>query len=255
MARGPIVELLNDDTEVCTGWAESALRHFEHPRVAAVAPLVLQKSSHHLHRSAPVIDSAGDGYDPGGYAWKRGHGQTWSERLPLELRRSGPVTSASACAAFYRRPAVLAVGGFEDAFDAYFEDVDLGLRLRQQGADIVFEPASIVWHWGSTSYSRTPQRSLIELQSRNEEHLFWRHWRQYGGPRLLLRHAGILAAKAGRRWTEGCLLPWIFGRLRAWTTLIRAMGLTNTTMGLTNTTLRNSLTLRTSNRDLVRYNG
>src|SRR5262249_32673802 len=40
-ARGAVVELLNDDTEVTAGWADAALRVFDDPRVAAVAPLVL----------------------------------------------------------------------------------------------------------------------------------------------------------------------------------------------------------------------
>ena len=41
-ARHPIVELLNDDTEVSAGWAEAALAHFADPSIAAVAPLVLR---------------------------------------------------------------------------------------------------------------------------------------------------------------------------------------------------------------------
>ena len=41
-ATAPVVELLNDDTEVTEGWAHAALRWFANDRVAAVAPLVLQ---------------------------------------------------------------------------------------------------------------------------------------------------------------------------------------------------------------------
>src|SRR6516164_1951216 len=40
-ARGEIVELLNNDTEVCRNWAEAALKHFVDPTVGSVAPLVL----------------------------------------------------------------------------------------------------------------------------------------------------------------------------------------------------------------------
>jgi GT2 family glycosyltransferase len=39
-ARGKVIELLNDDTEVTAGWAEAALACFADPQVAAVAPLV-----------------------------------------------------------------------------------------------------------------------------------------------------------------------------------------------------------------------
>src|ERR1700733_12869026 len=40
-ASGDVVELLNDDTEVLSGWADSALEWFRDPRVGAVAPMVL----------------------------------------------------------------------------------------------------------------------------------------------------------------------------------------------------------------------
>jgi GT2 family glycosyltransferase len=36
-ARHPIVELLNDDTEVSAGWADAALAHFADPRIAAAS--------------------------------------------------------------------------------------------------------------------------------------------------------------------------------------------------------------------------
>src|SRR5262245_4240935 len=74
-AAGEFVELLNDDTEVTAGWAEAALVHFTNPRVAAVAPLVLQNDSVRRAKGLPpLIDSAGDEYDPGGFARRRSQG-------------------------------------------------------------------------------------------------------------------------------------------------------------------------------------
>ena len=90
-------------------------------------------------------------------------------------------------------------------------EVDLSHRLRKQG-ETWFEPASVVWHRVSASYGRTPTRRVLELQSRNEERVFWRNV----GWRWLPRHAAVLAGKALRRWHEGTLTPWLTGRLRAW---------------------------------------
>jgi len=74
-ASAPVVELLNDDAEVTAGWADAALRWFADPRVVAVAPLVLQNDpARHAHGLPPLIDTAGDEYDPGGFAVKRGKG-------------------------------------------------------------------------------------------------------------------------------------------------------------------------------------
>jgi hypothetical protein len=76
-ATAPVVELLNDDAEVTEGWATAALRWFADERIAAVAPLILQNDPNRLQRGLqPLIDTAGDEYDPGGFAIKRGHGQT-----------------------------------------------------------------------------------------------------------------------------------------------------------------------------------
>jgi len=85
-AIAPVVELLNDDAEVTEGWATAALRWFADERIAAVAPLILQNDPNRLQRGLqPLIDSAGDEYDPGGFAIKRGHGQTL-EKWRMESR-------------------------------------------------------------------------------------------------------------------------------------------------------------------------
>jgi GT2 family glycosyltransferase len=77
-ASAPVVELLNDDAEVTEGWAEAALTWFADERIAAVAPLVLQNDPARRARGLPpLIDSAGDEYDPGGFFSKRGHGRVW----------------------------------------------------------------------------------------------------------------------------------------------------------------------------------
>lgn len=125
------------------------------------------------------------------------------------------VWGASAAAAFYRRAALLAAGGFPEHFGAYFEDVDLSFRLRRLGFEIVYEPGSVVWHRVSGSYGLAPSRRTLERQSCNEERVFWRNVRGRRLVRALPRHAAVLAGKAIRRWQEGNLLPWLLGRVRA----------------------------------------
>src|SRR4051812_30349703 len=94
-ATGAVIELLNDDTQVTPGWADAALPAFADPTVAAVAPLVLRGPR---GDAVQVIDSAGDEYDPGGFARKRGHG----ERLAAKYGKPCEVFGASASSAFYR---------------------------------------------------------------------------------------------------------------------------------------------------------
>ena len=214
VATAPVVELLNDDAQVTAGWADAALRWFADPRIGAVAPLVFQNDPGRLARGLPpLIDSAGDEYDPGGFARKRWNGLPGTSTA---LSGAGPVWGASAAAAFYRRDAVLAAGGFPEHFGAYFEDVDLAFRLRRLGFDTWFDPASVVWHRVSASYGKRPNRRVLEQQSCNEERVFWRNVRGRDRLRYLPRHAAVLAGKAVRRLAEGTFVPWAAGRLRAW---------------------------------------
>jgi GT2 family glycosyltransferase len=215
-ATGEIVELLNDDTEVCPGWVEAALKHFENPRIAAVAPLVLQHSS---PESLPLIDSAGDAYDVGGFAFKRGHGLPASQG---EFQQSQEVWGVSGAAGFFRRDTVLQAGGLPDDFGAYFEDVDLSHRLRHHGYQAWYEPNSKVWHHVSSSYGQRPSRRTLEQQSCNEERLFWRNTPTELLWKHLPRHAAVLCGKALRRIGEGTFAPWLTGRLRAVQSQLRA---------------------------------
>jgi GT2 family glycosyltransferase len=234
---GEFVEVLNDDTEVTPGWAEAALAAFTDPSVAAVAPLVLQRSRERFslppcggglgsgvepppHPNPPPqggresdgcvrIDSAGDRYYIGGVAGKRGHGTV----LFPEVLHPCRVFGASGSSAFYRRDALLKVGAFPESFGAYFEDVDLAFRLHRAGYEVRFEPTSRVWHLGAASHG-PPRQRLLEQQSRNEERVFWRNLPGREMLRALPRHLVVLVAKAARRWSEGTLRPFLTGRLR-----------------------------------------
>jgi GT2 family glycosyltransferase len=202
-ATFPIVELLNDDAEATAGWAEGALAVFRRrTAVVAVAPLVLAGPA------GERIDSAGDRYYLGGVAGKRGHGQAPAGAY----LRPGPVFGASGCGAFYRRDAFLAVGGFPEEFEAYFDDVDLAFRLRRAGGEVWYEPGSRVLHHGGASYGR-PAGRVLAMQSRNEERVYWRNLPPGHLVRGLPRHLAVLAGKALRRWREGQLGPWLRGRL------------------------------------------
>jgi len=207
VAQALVIEMLNDDAEVTADWALPALQWFNDPSVACVAPLVIRgpiKSA-----SALEIDSAGDRYYLGGIAGKRGHGEILGSEYLLPCR----VFGASASSAFYRRDVLVQVGAFPTSFEAYFEDVDLAFRINRAGYRIIFEPSSRVYHRGGGSYG-TPGRRILELQSRNEERVFWRNTPPMAWKQAVPRHLAVLAGKLVRRLQEGQLVPFLFGRLR-----------------------------------------
>ena len=92
-----------------------------------------------------VLDGTGDAYHVSGLVWRTAHGIPASVLGEYECE----VFSPCAAAALYRRSALLEVGGFDEDFFCYVEDVDLGFRLRLAGHRCLYVPKSVVHHVGS----------------------------------------------------------------------------------------------------------
>ncbi len=91
------------------------------------------------------LDGTGDVYHMSGLAWRAGHGQK-SDEVGMRIEE---IFAPCAAAALYRREAILAVGGFDEDFFCYNEDIDLGFRLRLRGYRALSVPDAIVLHHGS----------------------------------------------------------------------------------------------------------
>lgn len=201
-ARGEIVELLNNDTEVTSGWTSAAVARFEDPTIGSVAPLVRQLPKRIR------IDSAGDILTAYGVAKKRGEGASWMDR---RWSRPTEVLSASASSAFYRRSAVIEVGGFPERFGAYLDDVDLGLRLRSAGYRCLYEPGSTVFHWVSQSH-RVGSRRMLQQVSANSERMFWSNASSGQLAWQALPHFAYVLALIGYKALKGEFAPWFAGK-------------------------------------------
>lgn len=94
-----------------------------------------------------VLDGAGDVYHVSGVVWRHGHGQPLTE-VPGALDER-EVFSACAAAALYRRADWISVGGFDERYFCYVEDVDLGFRLQLHGRPCWYVPDAVAWHVGS----------------------------------------------------------------------------------------------------------
>lgn len=93
-----------------------------------------------------MLDGIGDAYHLSGLVWRTGHGSPLSTSVDDVDRE---VFSPCAAAALYRRQALQKVGGFDEDFFCYVEDVDLGFRLRLAGYRCLYVPQSVVHHVGS----------------------------------------------------------------------------------------------------------
>jgi len=99
-----------------------------------------------LNEANPLLlDGAGDVYHVSGLVWREGH----SQLLERANQNEREMISPCAAAAMYRRSALHEVGGFDEDFFCYVEDVDLGFRLRLAGYRCLYVPQSVAHHVGS----------------------------------------------------------------------------------------------------------
>lgn len=122
-----------------------------------------------------LIDGLGDVYHVSGAAWREGHGQPDSQ-YPAGSRE---IFAPCAAAALYRRDAVLDAGGFDEDFFCYFEDVDLGFRLRLLGHRSMLVPDALVYHMGGATSGGAKSDFSVYHGQRN---LVWSYFKNMPWP-------------------------------------------------------------------------
>mgnify|MGYP001767070106 CR=1 FL=1 len=151
LARGEWLATLNPDAFPEPGWLAALLDAARRrPEFGFFASRLLQDG--HPDR----LDGEGDVYHASGLAWRRHYG---SPAAPEPAEEE--VFSACAAAALYGRAEFLSVGGFDESYFCYFEDVDLGFRLRLRGTRCLFVPGAVARHVGSAGTSRKSDFALF----------------------------------------------------------------------------------------------
>ena len=130
---------LNPDAFAEPDWLESLMFAVErHPEA------VMLGSTQIDFKRPDRLDGVGDVYHAVGLAWRGDHGRPLDHGL-VEGETFGPC----AAGALYRRDAFLAVGGFDERFFCYCEDIDLAFRLRLAGATCIQVADAVIRHVGS----------------------------------------------------------------------------------------------------------
>lgn len=92
-------------------------------------------------------------------------------RTVLRYRRAGSaayeVSGLMGCLLLFSRACLEAVGGFDPAFFAYYEEVDLCLRARRQGFRLLCVPAARAHHDGMRGFRSGFTPPSAELKARN----------------------------------------------------------------------------------------
>jgi GT2 family glycosyltransferase len=136
-----LVALVNTDVELAPDWLARTARVLEAvPAAGSVATKMVAMDP------AGTIDDAGDALRRDGVCEQRGRGRRDDGRFDA----AEDVWGACAGAALYRRSALAAIGGFDESYGMYLEDVDVALRLRLAGWTCRYEPV-VARHAGAGS--------------------------------------------------------------------------------------------------------
>jgi len=108
-----------------------------------------------------------------------------------------------------RREAVEAIGGLDEGFRLYFNDVDLCYRLKEEGWRIVFEPRARVVHQHGASTSQVRPEAILESH-RGLIRFYRKHYRGAKGVSWL-GYWAVIALAAATMYPRAAV-AWLFSR-------------------------------------------
>ena len=135
-ARGEFVAFLNNDARPHPEWVKAAVAEFDaDPAVACVASKVLDWEG----TLVDYVDGSLTWYGMG-YKREAGHVDDAAYAHPKD------VLFGTGAAMFVRTEVFREVGGFDERFFMFYEDVDLGWRLNVLGHRVRYVPGSLAYH-------------------------------------------------------------------------------------------------------------
>jgi len=174
------------------------------PRAAALGPLIRDPDGA-VYPSARHLPSLirGGMHAVVGFVWKTNPWTTTYRQQHLEPSER-PVGWLSGSCLLIRRSAFAAVGGFDERYFMYMEDVDLGDRFGRAGWLNVYVPGSEVLHDKGHSTGRDPARNLRAHHDSTYIYLSDRHSGWWRAPlrwtmRAALRVRSRAAVRRSRR--------------------------------------------------------
>ncbi len=157
-ASGRYIALLNNDTRTDAEWLSSLVARAEKsPAEGMWASKILS------YDKPDLFDNVGLLLYPDGLA--RGKGRL--ERDEGQYDEPGEALFPSGCAGLFRRSMLDAIGLFDEAFFAYADDVDIGLRARLAGWGCSYVPSAVVHHrYSASSATYSPLKAFLVERNR-----------------------------------------------------------------------------------------
>jgi GT2 family glycosyltransferase len=147
-ARGEYLCFLNDDMEITSpGWVDELVAQLENPAVGAVGARLLFGDG--------TLQHIGHQYEAGGAGHPLFGWRARTLALGAAAHVAGERSGVTAACLLMRKDDFFRIGGFSELFPINYNDVDLCLKLREEGFRVVYTPHAELLHF--ESQSRVPR--------------------------------------------------------------------------------------------------
>jgi hypothetical protein len=207
LGSAPLVLFLNPDATIDTGSLQRLADVARDTRVGAVAPRIVEAdgSLDFSMRRFPRLRTT---YAQALFLHRLFPQAEWSDELVRDpaayANTSSPEWVSGACM-LLRRDLLERLGGLDEGFFLYCEDIDLCRRVRDAGFEVRFEPGAVVTHSGGAS---APRAQLLPVLAASRIRYARKHRSR---PVAALERAGVVlgavthaaVARGGRATRQG----------------------------------------------------
>jgi N-acetylglucosaminyl-diphospho-decaprenol L-rhamnosyltransferase len=206
--EAPLVAVLNPDTVLAPGVGKVVADRFAtEGDLGAVGPRI-HNTDGTVYPSARRVPTIADAVGHGllFFVWRDNPFTRRYRETGADPSRARDVDWVSGAAIWLRRAALDAVGGWDERYFMYVEDVDLCWRLCRAGWRVAYEPAGSLEHLLGVSTAGRPYRMIAE----HHRSLLRFASVRFTGPRraLLGPAAAFLAARGAMAMAHHRLAAW-----------------------------------------------
>lgn len=160
-----LIAFLNNDTRVDPGWLEGLVASVtEAPEIACAGGKI-------LNWDGSRVDFTGGGATLTGFGLQFGYGQLAAGDEPAR-----DMLFACGGSMIVKRAPYFTVGGLDDDYFLFYEDVDLGWRLWLAGYRVRYAPRSVAYHRHHGATRRWEDERLAVLYERNALYTIYKNY-------------------------------------------------------------------------------
>jgi len=146
-ARGEVIAFCDDDAVPEFGWLDALVTPFANPDVGSAGGFTRGRNGVSFQWRAVTVDRTG-----------RDRRMKHGDETTVHVPKAGRFVKTVGTNCAFRREALVAIGGFDEAFVFFLDETDVNLRLSDAGWSTAVVPQAEVHHGFAASELRTAAR-------------------------------------------------------------------------------------------------